>query len=135
MRVLTVLALFIVAGLATADDKKKEPSGAYTRKAGDLDLKMEFKKDNVIVFHVATGGGACVMTSKCKVDKDGTHQCEVTDYEKKGDFDVDIPKGFKFSFKLEVKDKSVVLSDLTGDNIQDDQKKAVEGEYEKAAGD
>jgi hypothetical protein len=136
MRVLTALALFAVAGFAVADDaKKKEPTGAYTRKADTLSLKLEFKKDHVVVFHVDTGNGGCVMTSKCTVDKDGTHNCEVTDFEKKGDFDVDLPKGFKFSFKIEVKDKAVVLSDLKGDNIQDEQKKAVEGEYEKAAGD
>jgi hypothetical protein len=134
MRVLTVLALFVVAGLATADDKK-EPSGTYTRKADNVELKLDFKKDHVMVFHVNTGNGGCKMTSKCTVEKDGTHKCEVTEYEKSGDFDVDIPKGFKFSFKLEVKDKSVVLSELTGDNIQDEQKKIAEGEYEKAAGD
>jgi hypothetical protein len=135
MRVLTVLSLFAIAGLAMADDKKKEPTGAYTRKAGDLDLKIEFKKDHVMVFHVNMGSSGCVLTSKYAADKDGTYNCEVTDFEKKGDFNEEIPKGFKFSFKLAVKDKSVTLSDLKGDNIQEEQRKAVEGDYERAAGD
>ena len=41
MRTLSVLALFAFGLVAVADDKdKKELSGSYTRKAGDMDLKI-----------------------------------------------------------------------------------------------
>jgi hypothetical protein len=136
MRTLSVLALFAVAVVAAADDKdKKEPTGSYTRKAGDMDLKIEFKKDKVMVFHGDVGDAGFVMTSKWEKDADGIYHCEVTKFEKKGDFPVTKDKGYKFTFKLEVKDKAIVMSDLTGDEIGEDAKKAVEGEYEKAAGD
>ena len=129
MRTLSVLALFaagVIATSARAEDKgKKEVSlvGAYARKAGDLDLKMVFKKDNVMVYHVTIGDVGCVMTSKYK-KKDGKYECEVTEFEKKGDFPATKDKGYKFSFKLEIKDKKVVLSDLEGDDINADQKQA-----------
>lgn len=138
MRTLPVFAV-LAAGLlvvpATADekDKKEKPvSGSYTRKAGDLDLKMEFKKDNIMVYHVSIGDVGCVMTSKYTRDKDGTFKCEVTEFEKKGDFPASKDKGYKFTFKLKIEDKKVTLSDLEGDDINADQKQAVEGEYEKA---
>lgn len=136
MRTLSVLALLAVGVVAVADDKdKKEPTGTYTRKAGDLDLKLDFKKDKVVVFTGDVGDVGFVMTSKWEMGADGIYHCEVTKFEKKGDFPVIKEKGYKFSFKLEVKDKSVVMSDLNGDEIAEDQKKAVEGEWEKAAGD
>jgi hypothetical protein len=136
MRTLSVLALFAFALVAAADEKdKKEPTGAYARKAGDMDLKVEFKKDKVMVFHGDVGGSGFVMTSKYEKDADGIYHCEVTKFEKKGDFPVAKEKGYKFSFKLEVKDKAIVLSELNGDDINEDQKKAVEGEYERAVGD
>jgi hypothetical protein len=141
MRTLSALALVavgLVAGPALADDKDKkdkEPTGTYTRKAGDMDLKIVFKKDKEMVFHGDVGDAGFVMTSKYTTDADGIYHCEVTKFEKKGDFPVTKEKGYKFTFKLAVKEKAVVMSDLTGDDIAEDAKKAVEGEYEKAAGD
>ena len=137
MRMLSVLALFaagVISTSARAEDKEKKDKpliGSFSRKAGDLDLKMEFKKDNVMVYHVTIGEVGCVMTSKYKT-KDGKYECEVTDFEKKGDFPASKDKGYKFTFKLEIKDKKIVLSDLEGDDINADQKQAVEGEYDKA---
>jgi hypothetical protein len=137
MRTLPVLALLAFGLVAIADDKdkKKEPTGSYTRKAGDMDLKIEFKKDKEMVFHGDVGDVGFIMTSKYTTDADGIYHCEVTKFDKKGDFPVTKDKGYKFTFKLEVKEKAIVMTDLTGDDIQDEQKKAVEGEYEKAAGD
>ena len=137
MRTLSALALVAFGLVAVADDKekKKEPTGAYTRKAGDMDLKIVFKKDKEVAFHGDAGDVGFVMTCKYMKDADGIYHCEVTNFEKKGDFPVTKDKGYKFSFKLDVKDKSIVMTDLNGDDIQEEQKKAVEGEYEKAAGD
>ena len=116
----------------SAEDKGKDKPllGSFARKAGDLGLKLEFKKDNVVDFHVTAGDTSCVMTSKYTKEKDGTFKCEVMNFEKKGDFPVTKEKGYKFSFKVEVKEKKLVLSDLAGDDIADDQKRAVEGDYE-----
>jgi hypothetical protein len=137
MRTLSVLALFAAGALvipAAAEEKKDKPlSGTYTRKAGDLDLKMVWKKDNMMEYHVTAGDVGCVMTSKYTKEKDGTYKCEVTEFEKKGDFPAQKDKGYKFTFKLEMKDKKLVLSDLTGDDITSEQKQAVEGEYDYAS--
>ena len=128
------LGMFAAGALvATAEEKKEKPlTGVFKRSAEGHDLKLEFKKDNVFVFHVKLGDAGCVMTSKYTKEKDGTYKCEVTNFEKKGDFPVEKPKGYKFSFKLETKDNKVVMSDLTGDDIDEQPKKIVEGEYEKA---
>jgi hypothetical protein len=136
MRTLSVFALLAVGSLAVSapdKDKKEEKAltGSYTRKAGDLDLKIEFKKDNVMVYHVTIGEVGCVMTSKYTREKDGVFKCEVTDFEKKGDFPASKDKGYKFTFKLKIEDKKLVLSNLEGDDIAEDQKQAVEGDYEK----
>ena len=138
MRTLSILALFAAGFLAApinADEKdaKKDLTGSFKRKAGDLDLKIVFKKDNMMEFHITVGDAGAVMTSKYTKEKDGTIKCEVTDFEKKGDFPVTKDKGYKFSFKWETKDKKGVLSDLKGDDIADEQKQAVEGDYDAAS--
>lgn len=138
MRVLSVLTLFaagLVAAPVNADEKdaKKELTGSFKRKADQLDLKIVFKKDKMMEFHITVGDAGAVMTSKYEIEKDGTIKCEVTDFEKKGDFPVTKDKGYKFSFKWEVKDKKGKLSDLKGDDIGDDQRQAVEGDYENAS--
>ena len=104
--------------------------GVDPRKADQMDLKLVFKKDNMMEFHVAIGDAGCVLTAKYTRDKDGTVTAEVTDFEKKGDFPVVKEKGYKFSFKWEPGDKKAKLSELRGDDIQDEQRQAVEGEYE-----
>lgn len=131
MRILSALAL-LAAGTLVADDKdaKKELTGTYTKKAGDLDLKLVFKKDNMMEFHVTVGDAGCVMTSKYTREKDGTIKAEVTNFEKKGDFPVEKPKGYQFSFKWEPGEKSGKLTELRGEEIGEDQRQSVEGEYE-----
>jgi hypothetical protein len=134
MRILSVVALFAAGVLVLpAAAEEKELTGSYKRKAGDLDLKIVFKKDNVMEFNVTVGDAGCVMTSKYTRDKEGILSCEVTNFEKKGDFPVTKEKGYKFTFKWEVKDGKGKLSELKGDDIQQDQKDAVEGEYETAS--
>jgi len=137
MRMLSVFALLaggIILLPAFAEEKEKAKdkplTGSFTRKAGDLDLKMVFKKDNVMEFHVTDGDAGCVMTSKYTKEKDGTIKCEITEFEKKGDFPVTKEKGYKFSFKVEMKDKKLVMSDLNGDDIDDNAKQAIQGDYE-----
>lgn len=137
MRLFTFTALFAVTAFAVAEDKKEEKplTGAYTKSAGDLKLKMAFKKDNVVDFTVDAGDAGCVMTCKYTKEKDGTLKCEVTNFEKKGDFPVTKEKGYKFSFKTEMKDKKLVVSDLKADDVDDVGKQTIEGEYEAAKSD
>ena len=134
MRRLSALAVLAATSVAIAapraDEKDKELTGTYTRKADQLDLKIVFKKDKMMEFHVAVGDAGCVMTAKYTRDKDGTVKAEVTEFEKKGDFPVEKEKGYKFSFKWVVKDGKGMLTELKGDDIADEQKQAVEGEYE-----
>src|SRR5262245_28162116 len=132
LSVLAVLAAGLLAGPTIADDKEKDLTGSFKRKVGDLDMKIAFKKDNMMQFVVDAGGNGCVLTAKYTRDKDGTVNCEVTDYEKKGDFPTK-EKGYKFSFKWEAKDGKGKMSDLKGDEISDDAKQAIEGDYESAS--
>jgi hypothetical protein len=137
MRTLSVCTLLVGGSFilpAAADDpaKDKPLMGNFTCKAGDLDLKIEFKKDNVMDYHVSVGNDGCIMTSKYTREKDGTYKFVLTHFEKKGDFPASKDKGYQFRFKVEVKDKKIVVSDLDGDDINADQKQAVEGEYEQA---
>jgi hypothetical protein len=134
MRTLSALAVVAAVSLAgaapRADDKDKELTGTYTRKADQLDLKIVFKKDKVMEFHVSAGDAGCVMTSKYTRDKDGTITAEVTEFETKGDFPVKKDKGYKFTFKWELKDGKGMLTELKGEEIGEEQKQAVEGEYQ-----
>src|SRR5436190_867568 len=73
MRLLSALALgfAILAAPAIAEDKEKELVGAFKKKAGDLDLKLTFKKGGVMVFNIDVGTDGAVMESKYTKDKDG----------------------------------------------------------------
>src|SRR5687767_5831440 len=107
MRSLSVFALVcagLVAGPAPADDKEKELTGTYSRKADQLELKIVFKKDKVMEYHVAVGEASCVLTAKYTRGEDGTINAEVTEFETKGDFPDKREKGYKFSFKWDLKD-------------------------------
>ena len=136
MRLLSALAVgfAVLAAPVVADDaaKDKELTGAFKRKAGEMDLKMTFKKDGVMVYEVTVGEAGCTMESKYKKEKDGTYKFEVTKFEKKGDFPVSKEKGYEFSFKFVVKDGKGTMSDFMGADVDDNAKMAIEGEYEKA---
>lgn len=139
MRLLSVVALClsgIVVATGYGEDKPQEKAknltGAFKRKAGDLDLKIVFKKDNVMEFHAAHGDVSMIMTSKYKVEK-GVYSFEVTDFTKKGDFPVTKEKGYKFSMKIAVGDKKITVSEFTGQDIEEGAKQAVEGDYTTAS--
>ena len=89
--------------------------------------------DNVFVFTLSNGSDGCTMESKCTFEKDGMVKCEVTKFEKMGNFGAEKEVGYKFSFKFEVKDKKATVSKIEGADIDDQAKGLVEGEYEKSA--
>ena len=131
MRALAILSLMVVSNASFAEEKK--PVGTWTRKAEGFDLKFTFKKDNVFVFSMNNGSDGCEMESKCTFEKDGGVKCEVTKFEKKGNFGAPIEAGFKFSFKFEQDGKKAKVSKIEGKDIDDQAKAVVEGDYEKSA--
>lgn len=131
MRAIAIAALFCFSAAALAEDKK--PTGNWSKKAEQFELKFSFQKNDVMVFTMDNGNDGCTMKSKCVFDKDGVVRCEVTDFEKKGNFPVTKEKGYKFSFKIEVKDKKAKVSHFEGDEIHEEAKSLLEGDYEKVA--
>jgi hypothetical protein len=129
MRTLAVLTLLTLGGAAAADEKKLE--GAWAKKVQDFEIKVAFPKADALVFTMGNGNDSCKLEAGYKREKDGTLKCKVTKYEKNGNFP-DIKEGFEFSFKFEPKGKKGTLSDLKAENVADEAKGAVEGEYDKA---
>ena len=133
MRILTVLALFACASLVRADDKDKdELKGTFIKKAGDFDLTFKFEKAGEFTFKMSNGTDGCVMDVKYTKEKDGLIKGEVTKFEKVGNFGAEKEKGYKFTMKAKIKDKKLEISELEGDDINDDAKNTVQGEYEPA---
>jgi hypothetical protein len=131
MRILSIAALLVFVGSAAAEEKKL--TGSWSKKADEQELKIVFLKDNMLQFSISHGDDGCVVDAKYTVDGDGVLKCELTKFEKKGNFPVEKGKGYKFSFKAEMKDKVVKLTQFDGDEISDDAKAAIEGDYEKVA--
>ncbi len=109
--------------------EEKLPKGKFIKKTGEFELTFEFKKDKV-VFEMTNGSDGCVMESTAKYEKDGVAKCEVTKFEKIGSFPAEKEKGYKYSFKFKVNGKTVVVSDLEGDDLNDEAKSLVQGDYE-----
>jgi hypothetical protein len=131
MRILTVLALFACASLVRADDKDKdELKGTFTKKAGDFDLTFKFEKAGEFTFKMSNGTDGCVMDVKYTKEKDGLIKAEVTKFEKIGNFGAEKEKGYKFTMKAKLKDKKLEISEIEGDDISEDAKQTVQGEYE-----
>jgi hypothetical protein len=136
MRLASLFALAAVglsSFVAFTDDKEKALSGAFVRKVEGMQLKFVFKKDNTLDYIITQGEVGCTIEAKYTREKDGVLKCEITKFEKKGDFPVSKEKGYTFSFKVEVKDKKISVSDFKGDDIDDGAKQALEGDYETAS--
>lgn len=129
-----VLAALSLGSLGLAEDKKepakRSPVGTFKRTAGELKLSITLKKDHKLDFLVEAGDTSGLLECKYTMDKDGAVKCEVENFVKKGDFPVTKEKGYKFSFKIETKKSAIVVSNFEGDEVDDNAKKAVEGEYE-----
>ncbi len=131
MRILSLAALFVFVGTSAAEEKKL--SGSWTKKADNWELKISFLKDNMVKFTMNDGNDGCVLDAKYTVNEDGVVMCEVTKFEKKGNFPVEKEKGYMFSFKTKIDGKNAKLSDFDGKDIDDGAKTVLEGDYEKAA--
>jgi hypothetical protein len=131
MRILSIAALFVFVATAAAEEKKL--AGSWSKKADNQELKIVFLKDNMLQFSISHGDDGCVVDAKYTVDGDGVVKCELTKFEKKGNFPAEKEKGYKFSFKAEMKDKVVKVTQFDGEEINDETKSILEGDYEKVA--
>lgn len=128
MRSLALVTLFAFSGFAAAEDKA--PSGTFGKKVEGFELKVTFQKENTLKFDISSGNDGCKLDAKYTLEKDGTLKCEVTKFEKTGDFP-EKEKGYKFSFKAEFKDKVMKVTKFEGDDINDNAKQILEGDYTK----
>jgi len=133
MRIVSALvAALFLGGFGVAEDKKEADKpliGAYKRTDGEHTLTVTFKKDDKLDLKVEIGDASGTLECKYTKAKDGAVKCEVENFVKKGDFPVVKEKGYKFSFKVEAKKDAVALSDFAGDEIDENAKKILEGEY------
>jgi hypothetical protein len=81
---------------------------------------------------MSNGDNGCVMESKGKFEKDGLVKCKVTKFEKMGDFPVTKEKGYEFSFKYKMDGKNLIVSDFEGDDVNDEARSTLGGEYAPA---
>jgi hypothetical protein len=135
MRMTAILALFCFVTPAAAEDKKEKPkenklSGSWIRESNGFTMKFSFLKGNMMKASIGNGSDGCNLEAKYSIAKDGTVKCELTKYEKMGNF-IDKEKGYKFSFKLEIKGEVAKMSAIVGDDIDDQGKMVMEGDHKK----
>lgn len=114
------------------EDKSDAPTGQWSREIeSGAELKLDFTKKDELKMTIAAGDAGLVITAKIKIEKDGTIKATTTSVEKKGDFPVEVKKGFECSFKIKIDGKKAKVSDYTANENEDQGKHAVEGEYKK----
>jgi hypothetical protein len=130
MRVLALATIAAVALAAQAEDKKapEMPSGTWTHKTDELELRFTFKKDELKIV-AKTGDATLTVTSKCEIDKDGMIKVTISDVKTKGDFPTEPKEGQEMTFKFSVDGKKAKLSDFKSKDL-DHAKAVIEGEYE-----
>ena len=130
---LTLAALISLTSLVSAEDKKedkpKELTGSYTRSAGDFKLTITFEKNGTVTFEMfSDADNGMILEGKATVVKDKV-SVETTKFTKKGNFPIEKEKGYKYSFKADIKEKAAFFTDFEGDGIDTEAKNLIEGEY------
>jgi len=135
MRIRYLLAALTTAALlaqpASAEEKDKELTGTFAKKASDLDLSFEFAKDKFTFKMVGPNGDGLEAEAKYTRDNDGRVTAELTNFKKLGNFNDEKEKGYKFSFKMKLEGKKLVVTDFEGEGIGQEQKDLLNGDYEK----
>jgi hypothetical protein len=124
------LALVVVAPLAAADAAKK-PLGTWTRTAGDATVSFHFKADGLTVVLKGEGDRKIEALADYGVSKDGVVFGRISKVTRTG-IEGGPEEGDLFSFRLKVEKDKATLSDLGGTHVNEDAKRLVEGDYEKA---
>ena len=134
-RILTfaTLGLLLVISGAPASEGKKSgtPEGTYERKAGDTVISLSFGKDGL---KTTIKGGDVVadIESAFGITKKNVVFGIITKV-KAGDGTDGPAEGHLFSFRVQVNNDTLVVSDLKGTD-DENAKQIVEGEYKKVAG-
>jgi len=129
---MAVLGLFVVAGLAAAQDKVVKPLGTWVRDTGDNKLTFVIKADKFTAT-VHTQNGDLIVEASYEATKDGELKAKITKIEK-NEVGAQIEEGSKFSFKFKIADGTMTVSDLKdndGNDPGEGPKNLVEGEYKK----
>jgi hypothetical protein len=126
-----LLALGLIVGFATAEDKKEEKpkyTGVWVKEVEGATLEFNFDKAESLI--VTAKADDKVITIKCKysVDKNGLISAKAESVDNKNEFPSDIKKGYEMKFKLKVDGKKATISDFDAENA-DVAKKIVEGDY------
>jgi hypothetical protein len=127
---LSIAVLFAFGSVATAEDKK--PEGTWGKKAEGFDIKVTFKKGDMLTFVMDNGNDKMELEAKCTFEKENVIKCKTTKYTKTGN-GPDIKEGFEFSFKFKVDGKKAKMSDIEAEGVDEGGKQLVGGDYEKAA--
>ena len=130
---LTLAALISLSSLASAEDKKEDKpkglTGSYTRAAGDYKLTITFEKNDMVTFEMfSDADNGMILEGRATVVKDKV-SIETTKFTKKGNFPIEKEKGYKYSFKADIKEKAAFFTDFEGDGIDTEAKNLIEGEY------
>jgi len=130
---LTLAALVLIPFSIAAEDKKdpiaKELTGSYTKNAGDFKLTITFLKGSTVTFEMLTDNGdGMILEGKSTVTKDKV-SVETTKFTKKGNFPIEKEKGYKYSFRADIKEKAAFFTDFDGEGIDTEAKNLIEGEY------
>jgi hypothetical protein len=123
--IVTLAALVCLsAPLTGGETKTKKHVGTWTRSANDVEVKFEIKDDNTLKCTIAGMGLTLIVDADYGVSKDGVVFGRISKVEKKG-ADVGPNAGDLFSFKCEVKDGTLKISDLHPAEARE----IIEGDY------
>ncbi len=129
-RLLAIVAVLAFAAPALADDKVdfKKLKGAWERKADEVTITFDFKDEKKLICLLKPNDAEKAIEFTCDYSvKDGLVSGEIKKVEKNG-INVEVPgEGTKFSFKIEVGEKKVIISEAKTDQAVE----MINGEYTK----
>jgi hypothetical protein len=129
---LALTAALLCGAPLSAQDKKApaRPLGAWARDADGVKVQFAFT-DGELRCTIGAGDAVLDVRADYAVSKDGVLFGRVTGVEKKG-IDAGPAIGDLFSFRYEVKDKVLSISNLRGTGSAADGAAVVEGDYKQA---
>ncbi len=126
-----VLAVLASVPLASAAEKAKKPTGAWTHTLNDATVTFTFEHDALQCDFSKTDGEAIHVEAAYGVTADGLLFGVVTKVEKKGT-DAGPEKGDLFSFEYKIEKDELTLSELNGSKpISDEGKQLLTGQFTK----
>ncbi len=126
-----VVLLSTLAALADEGKDAKSLSGSWEKKSGQV--KFAFSDKDVMKIYPHGDQFGFAIVCKYSIEKDGRIKAKITDLDAKDEIKDKVkgvaPVGLEFNFKYEIKNDTVTLDDIKGENV-DALKSHLEGEYE-----